>query len=262
MMNSCPYDLLVFDIDGVLLDVRESFPQVINRAVARTLTERRVPHSRLPYGAEEEKFLKLHGGFNDDWDIALFLCNLAIKKQGITPNLPCYIPTLEEIKQEAKSHYFPTEAWLAENFNSCIDRGEFRSMCDWLYCNREDGAYKTEKNLVGMTVGDFPVPVAIYTGRYGEEYELALETLGWQGLPRDHAVTADDGVSKPNPRGLEILANRFCSKRLAFFGDTGSDRQCMESFGKGDFFAIGNLLKSCPNHFDNIRDALKVALGQ
>ena len=254
------FGLLVFDIDGVLLDVTNSFPLVINMVVKKTLKNFSLACSDLPYSAREENFLKLHGGFNDDWDIALFLCNMALRKKQQEIRCNFYNPTLEEIKDAVTDHFFPTEQWLEYKFGMTINRDVFRAMCDDLYCNRENGAYKTEKNLIKISWKSIPLPVAIYTGRYGTEYERALEILGWEDFPRDHAITADGEVTKPNPKGLEILANRFDAKYLAFFGDTGSDRQCLESYGKGEFFAIGKLLKDCPNHFDNVGDALKSAI--
>lgn len=260
MQSKQGFDLLVFDIDGVLLDVSSSFPMVINTAVKKTLATFDLACSELSYGAEEEIFLKLHGGFNDDWDLALFLCYLAIKKAQLNISSKFYNPTLDEIKEEVRNHYFPTEKWIEDKFGTIINRRDFRAMCDELYCNREDGAYKTEKNLIEISWHDIPLPVAIYTGRYGTEYKRALEVLNWEDFPREHTITADDEVTKPNPKGLEILANRFGARHLAFFGDTGSDKQCLDSYGKGEFFAIGNLLRDCPNHFDNIRDALKKVL--
>ncbi len=260
MQKLSKFDLLVFDIDGVLLDVTHSFPLVINKVIKQTLDKFCLTCSELPYGEQEEKFLKLHGGFNDDWDIALFLANIALKKKQTNYICQFYNPTLEEIKEASADHYFPTEKWITDKFGTIINRDNLRAMCDELYSNRENGAYKTEKNLIKISWKEIPLPVAIYTGRYGIEYEHALECLGWEDFPRSHAITIDDEVSKPSPKGLEILANRFGSKHLAFFGDTGSDKQCLDSYGRGEFFAIGNLLKDYPNHFDNIQDALKKAL--
>lgn len=71
-------DTLIFDIDGVLLDVTGSFPEVIRQAVSTGWERFCGGASDVPgYNAGHERVLKRHGAFNDDYDIAWTLLSMA-----------------------------------------------------------------------------------------------------------------------------------------------------------------------------------------
>ena len=71
-------DALIFDIDGVLLDVTGSFPEVIRQAVSTGWERFCGGASDVPgYNAGHERVLKRHGAFNDDYDIAWTLLSMA-----------------------------------------------------------------------------------------------------------------------------------------------------------------------------------------
>ena len=71
-------DALIFDIDGVLLDVARSFPEVIRQAVFGGWEKFCGGISDTPgYNAGHERVLKRHGAFNDDYDIAWTLLSMA-----------------------------------------------------------------------------------------------------------------------------------------------------------------------------------------
>lgn len=63
-------DAFIFDCDGVLVDIRESYDRAISKTVAQIferLTGRRIPEDIL---SDEIIFLfRRSGGFNNDWDI-------------------------------------------------------------------------------------------------------------------------------------------------------------------------------------------------
>ena len=90
---------------------------------------------------------------------------------------------------------------------------------------------------------------------------LAFEILKWSGFPDDMLICSDTGIFKPSPAGLALLCERAGAKHPAFFGDTASDLAAWEAFGKGDFVAIGPILKAKSQrggflHFGALEEAL------
>lgn len=59
-------EVLVFDMDGVLVDVTESYREAIVQTV-RHFTGKTIPHALI-------QFYKNRGGFNDDWLLTQRLC--------------------------------------------------------------------------------------------------------------------------------------------------------------------------------------------
>ncbi len=61
---------VIFDIDGVLIDVRRSFHDTIKSTVTYYLKEfLDIPVKRQAISEEDIQSFKLLGGFNDDWDL-------------------------------------------------------------------------------------------------------------------------------------------------------------------------------------------------
>ncbi len=77
-------DVLVFDMDGVLVDVSRSYRETIRRTVERFT-------GRLP-SHEQIQELKNRGGMNNDWDLSYVL----IRESGATPS---YEEVVEEFQR-------------------------------------------------------------------------------------------------------------------------------------------------------------------
>jgi phosphoglycolate phosphatase-like HAD superfamily hydrolase len=61
---------VIFDIDGVLIDVRRSFHETIKNTVSYYLKECfNLPVKRQAVSEEDINLIKSLGGFNDDWDV-------------------------------------------------------------------------------------------------------------------------------------------------------------------------------------------------
>jgi hypothetical protein len=119
------------------------------------------------------------------------------------------------------------------------------------------GLWRFERPYLGLSWHNLALPAGIYTGRYKYELELALKILGWEDFPSEPAVTAEEGIKKPSPKGLEIICKRLNSKKPLYFGDAGSDRESMEKLGYGTFIAIGDVLKDAPIKFPDVQTALE-----
>ena len=67
--NKMVFDLIVFDIDGVLLDTSHSFPLAISQAVVHYGKLTGFSHWLEP-SLEQVGAFKTIPGFNNDWDLA------------------------------------------------------------------------------------------------------------------------------------------------------------------------------------------------
>lgn len=188
--------LLVLDVDGVMIDADRSFAE----AVARALKEL-APGQ--PWSDDDFLAFKRVGGFNNDFRLAAGALALAErgeldrvrKAEGIGfPDLEERIQALEPRCQEVvQRHYAVTK--------------------------------DLEKPLVSLAeLKSLGVDVAVFTGRPPEEWDMAVEVLGF-ALP---AVTdAAPHLRKPRPDGLLQLADAYRAQEVLFVGDTRDDAACL-----------------------------------
>jgi histidinol-phosphate aminotransferase len=91
--------VLLFDMDGTLVDTRRSFDETVAQLVEK--------YSGKPLGDGELDDLRREGGFNDDWESTVEL----LKRRGI-------VKTYAEIAREAQALYMTlapeTETWLID----------------------------------------------------------------------------------------------------------------------------------------------------
>ena len=253
-------DALIFDIDGVLLDVTRSFPEVIRRAVFTGWERFCGGRSDAPgYHEGHERVLKRHGAFNDDYDIAWTLLSMAAASGEKL--LSRALPSPEKLLFELESCRAPLTAWVAARYGAIVPRPEVRELCAELYGGRGCGLHLLEKPLLREHWKALELPVAIYSGRNDLEWALAKESLGWEDFPDDLIINSDSGVTKPSPEGLEILCRRLGSASPVFFGDTASDMQAQAAFGRGRFAAVGPLLPEAEFRYDTTEEAVRAALA-
>ncbi|HPR91010.1 MAG TPA: HAD family hydrolase, partial [Synergistaceae bacterium] len=117
--------------------------------------------------------------------------------------------------------------------------------------------WENERPMITISWSTLPVPAGIYTGRTAKELKLALKRLQWEDFPDSMIITSDSGVTKPSPRGLEILCQTARASKPLFLGDTESDRQTLHAFGKGTFAAIGGFLSDAKFAFPDPEEALE-----
>lgn len=260
MKDGFKADALIFDVDGVLLDVSRSFPEVISRSVMIGWEKYcGGTADRRGYDAGIERILKRHGAFNDDYDIAWALLSIAASsgEKLLSRALPCGKRLLSEISDFRDS----VPAWVASKYGCKVPRREVRALCVELYGTKGNGLHLLETPMLKKHWSKLGAPVGIYSGRDTMEWELAKESLGWEDFPDEFAVLADSGVAKPSPEGLEILCRRLEASSPVFFGDTASDMQAAAAFGKGRFAAIGDLLPEAEFRYDTTEEAVADALS-
>jgi phosphoglycolate phosphatase-like HAD superfamily hydrolase len=247
-------DLLVFDVDGVLVNVHESFPYAIAHAVQHFLWERGFTGDEWAVSPEETAWFKAAGGFNSDWTLAAGAALIYLVKGlkegetriGVLRQRP---PLLEEVTRQlarigggltALRHVLLDSLTQAETeeVQTQWDRHRITRLCMEYYAGQESarvygvpaesyrgpGLMLREKPLI--TPDDLPdgFRYGIYTGRSLGEVAEALRLLGVQDhFPEQAVVAEDSGIRKPDPEGLRVLARRFRPRLLVYLGDNLDD---------------------------------------
>lgn len=263
MVKKIHLDSLIFDVDGVLLNVEKSFPEVIRQGVLRGWTrfcggERDCEG----YGPGHEWVMKRHGAFNDDFDLTWAL--LSICAAAGPKKLSQAFPSPEKLAAEvATLRGDDVAAWVLSRYGDRVPRGAVRQMCAGLYqgTDAEEGLFRLEIPMLRCSWRDLPLPVGIYSGRCMAEWNLAKKSLGWEDFPTERVIHSDTGIMKPSPRGLEILCERMGVELPLFFGDTASDMRAQAAFGRGQFVAVGGLLPEAPMVFKDTESALEGLLN-
>lgn len=180
----------MFDIDGVLIDVRPSFYRIINELSGATF--------------EDIRKFKDNGGFNDDWELAR--AAHAWVKAG-------------------KPSLFGT----VSNWKDVIDRcgndpGDLSDKCKDLYRRHY---WRDEKPILDGDILDElrkTWRICACTGRDRWEFDRAEELLRFKF---DAVSTAED-VRKPAPEALlRLLPDK--TKEVTMFGDSEDDRRTVEN---------------------------------
>lgn len=248
-------DCLVFDVDGVLIDTGESFPEVIRRTVEQEWGRVGFTVDKRGYSAEHNTVLKQNRAFNDDFDIAWMLLNLSASRGTVLSEA---LPTPEELAEIIASCGDNSVKWARANFKEVFERDHIRALCSDIYVGSggDDGIYLIEKPQLRTGWRELPLPGYIYTGRDEKEWRLAQKLLDWGDLPDERVVHSGTGMVKPSPDGLIHICSQFGHKSPVFFGDTVSDLQAFRTFGRGWFAAIGHIIEDAEHRFSDVNEAL------
>ena len=229
-------DAVVLDIDGVLVDVADSYRRAILESVERVYGESVDPSAVQAF--------KDAGGFNNDWDLtaaaALFVL---ARREGLRTDLDEFADRVREggggldAATGVLDDLPPTaRARVRDRWDRDALRDTFQALYlgAALYADLEggeppvetDGYVHDEPTLVDPeTVADLTArfDVGVVTGRPAAEADIALSRVGLD-VPEEHRFTMDDwDAGKPHPRALVALAERFGAGRVAFAGDTLDD---------------------------------------
>ena len=183
---------VVFDMDGVLVDVSGSFRACIPLTVQAL--------GGAAVGDGEVQALKNGGGFNNDWDVTREL----LRRQGIKVGRERVVEVFSGIYRGAPG----MGVYGAEGL---IHRER------WLLPAQRLAALAERFEL------------AVFTGRPRADAEFTLRLNGAREAMA--AVMAlEDAAAKPDPDGLRQLAARVGPLR-AYVGDTVDDARCAAAAG-------------------------------
>ncbi|ELZ29785.1 haloacid dehalogenase [Halogeometricum pallidum JCM 14848] len=229
-------DAVVLDVDGVLVDVADSYRRAVLESVAR-LYDRTVDRSAI------QRF-KDAGGFNNDWeltyaaalyvladdreplDIAEFTDRIHERGGGLSA-----AEAVAEAHLEPQNHDAVREAWDPEGLRAVfqalyLGADLFRELEGGDPPFEAPGYIHDEPVLVTGETLDYLTSrhrVGVLTGRPAAEADIAL-SRAHLAVPEDHRFTMDDWEEgKPHPRALTTLAERLNADSVAFVGDTLDD---------------------------------------
>ncbi|WP_435074804.1 TIGR01548 family HAD-type hydrolase [Halorubrum sp. HHNYT27] len=251
-------DAVVLDIDGVLVDVADSYRRAILESVDRVCGK--------TIDRDAVQLFKDAGGFNNDWELtdAAALYVLA-RREGLEMDVATFTDRiaaagggLGAAKEVAGDLPRVAQARVRDQWDTERLRDTFQALYlgEELYRELEGGEpplsapgyIHDEPTLVDPeTIADLTArfDVGVLTGRPAAEAEIALERVGLS-VPEDKRFTMDDWEEgKPHPRALVELAERFDAERVAFAGDTLDDVRTARNADEADaervYYAIGVL---------------------
>jgi HAD superfamily hydrolase (TIGR01548 family) len=258
-------DAVVLDVDGVLVDVADSYRRAVVESVKRV-------HGETVERADLQRF-KDAGGFNNDWELtyAVALYVLA-RREGLDHDVASFADIvaasgggLEGAETVVADALDPS---ARERVLAAWDRGRLHGTFQRLYLGadlyreleggdpdalgvprEEDGFIHDEPTLLDPDTRDDLLArfdVGVVTGRPAAEADIALERVGLS-LPDEVVFTMDsDHPGKPEPGALLAVADRFDADALAFVGDTLDDVRTVINARESDtrareFYGVGVL---------------------
>jgi HAD superfamily phosphatase len=229
-------DAVILDIDGVLVDVADSYRRAVVESIEHVYGE--------TIDKDDIQLFKNAGGFNNDWELT-YAAALYVLARREKPRLS--IETYTGLIAASGGGPEAAQTAVADELDPASreqildewDRERLRDVFQQLYLGndlyRELEGGEPDLDTEGF-IHDEPVllspetrealeewPLGVVTGRPAAEADIALERVGLD-IPDEHRFTMDDwDEGKPHPRALLDLADTFDADSLAFVGDTLDD---------------------------------------
>jgi HAD superfamily phosphatase len=178
--------ILVFDMDGVLVDVTESYRETIARTVEH--------FTRAKPTYEQIQDFKNQGGFNDDWRLSHHIIT------GVGMDVP-----FEEMKAHFQSLFLGARG---DGAGGLIQREK------WV---ARPGALEKLAHQFRL---------AVFTGRPREEADLTLRRFAGALAFHPIVAMEDAEHPKPAPDGLLRIALDNPGAKLFYVGDSIDDARC------------------------------------
>lgn len=231
-------DAVVLDIDGVLVDVADSYRRAIIETLDRLYDE--------TISRDDIQRFKDAGGFNNDWELtdagALYVL---ARRSGLSLDLDAFADRIESRGGGLDAAMAVLDDELDETVHAVYDawdpdriRTVFQQLYlgDDLYRELEDedpdpdvdapGYINDETVLIDPDTIDTLTTrfrVGVLTGRPAAEAAIALDRVGL-AIPEGRRITMDHSTpGKPDPAPLVALADRLDATAVAFAGDTLDD---------------------------------------
>jgi len=215
-------DTVVLDVDGVLVDVRESFREAVRETVVEM---QRAAGVRSPWRPSHEDIavFKRAGGFNDDIDLGVALTAIGLAER--TGDVAEIAAQCERVGGGLKALRF-----VAPGLPRILARDVVR-IFDELYFG---GLVEREVALVGpefcaelRQVG--ARSVALVTGRTPRELDAAMRRLQWR-VGELCGVVTGDMVRKPDPQCLDLVVQQCGPSSMVYVGDVRDDWELVRAW--------------------------------
>ncbi|MDD5644773.1 MAG: HAD hydrolase-like protein [bacterium] len=267
-------DLGIFDIDGVLVDVRDSY----RKAIVHTALCYLKKYIKLDLGG---KFIiddgvvsafKDCGGFNNDWDLTAAIIGYAVSsnRDDIKSGLDDFLKSVgnygggisavekvlgglpKEVKYsgDVRSGNVVKRIFQEYYFGAEKFRRRFEMEPEF---NKEEGFFAREKLLLTAAMLDQLqkiITLSIATGRDGYECNMVMERFSigryFPVIVNDDDIKKDEKrlgkreLSKPNPYIIEKnISRNNCFGKIYYFGDTADDMVAAVGCKKYEIIPVG-----------------------
>lgn len=244
-------ELIVFDMDGVLLDTSRSFPLAITRAVNHYGLLLGIIDWQEPDSEMADAF-KTISGFNNDWDLAEGLLVYRLSEALLSRQIE-FSDFLRRV-ENAGGGLTGTETWLdslqpeeSEKIRTFYHSSIIRHLAMEHYAGHKYteflygiepkygvrfGTCENESVLVDVELlKKLQLKKGIYTGRNERELRVALDQIGYDGWASG-CLVSDNGSFpvKPDPRPLKQMLETIDAGVVLFVGDSGDDWRTIRNF--------------------------------
>lgn len=210
---------VVLDIDGVLIDVSDSYDLAVKRT-AKTLLSKQGVDGELDL--ETIRSFRKRGKFGDDYKVTEGL--ILAKLSSNFDELIAKFPRGGDLD------------WVKNQTGVEIDKEDLRTRFDQFYLGdhsstksgERDGLWKREKAMVDPSLLDEineEFSLGYVTGRNRKEVKLAEKILNYEIR---NVVTREE-FQKPDPRALETLVGE---ENGVYIGDTYNDKLLVENYNE------------------------------
>lgn len=233
---------IVFDVDGVLIDVSESYDLAVKKTVEYFVDD------GDDIGLDRElirRFRKI-GAFGDDYKTSE-----ALIIGGLTGDMNEFIEGYPEGE---------TIRWARERFSNPFSTEEIEGIFDTFYLGERyedrafdyDGLWKRERCIVReelLKKVERRYQLGVITGRSMEEMKLAQDLIGYEF---ENLVTRERFL-KPDPEALHSITEEEMEEGV-YIGDSKTDELMVENYneryGSFDFLMVERDVK-------DVNEALK-----
>ena len=256
-------DALLLDIDGVVLDVQETFRVVTAEIVQLFATQwMKLEDDGALFLPEECELFKNAGGFNNDWDLTNAAVALALGEKWRDAEIKTTSQLREKCdfagfaadvkrrgggleaaeKQVLDSLPVPVRRDFARAWNPRLVTQLFQetyagsAMCRELYGFeaehvQSEGYLDKEPVIIDADLIPPKLKVGFLTGRTAKEADIAARRAGLaERAPEKHRVTDSDGIRKPDGKTLELLQQKMGFKTALYVGDILDDLNTVKNF--------------------------------
>ena len=227
-------DLVVFDVDGVLVDVRESYHAAARSTVAHFLGPRDGGWLSEP----EMAALRAAGGFNDEWDVAAVAIwaqtagrrDLTLLARAAAAAGGGCAGAVEAWQLAAQPPRDEVLQAFCEIYAGSRRVEEMYGIMPVL-ATAQEGLWQQERRLVeAHELLLLPAAKALYTGRTLGELRSAFERFGFGvHFPENFCLTGDGPYRKPDGGGLRYLAQAAGASHVLMVGDNVDDFRSVEN---------------------------------
>ncbi len=206
---------VIFDIDGVLIDVSKSFDQCVLKTV-----EYLIPNKPKELTIDIIRKMRNIGEFGDDFKITEAIIRMIKYNADFEAELQNGMLNIEHIREKYPGLEFNPQK-IVEVFNSLyLGKNTFA----------KNGLWKKEQRIVNKRLLKKIISLyktGIITGRNKVELKLAMQIIGIDF--KNNIITREYGL-KPDPDLLYRIVNKTSSG--LYIGDTQNDKKLVENYNK------------------------------